>query len=188
MSLIDMYIAFLKIGLFSFGGGYASLPLIESLIVKEKGWLTMAEYADLLTIAEMTPGPIAVNAATFTGQRLAGTVGALVCTFGCITPSLVIVLLLSYFYMKYKNLRVIQSVLKRLRPVVAAMIAAAACGLFTLAVFGTNSLQIELSEFSLIHLILFGVGLLLLRRAKWSPIAVLAGSGLVGIVIGLLQI
>mgnify|MGYP002416672861 CR=1 FL=1 len=87
--MMVLFLVFFQIGLFSVGGGYAAMPLIQSLVVESHGWLTMAEFTNLMTIAEMTPGPIAVNSATFVGMRCAGLPGALVATFGCITPSLI---------------------------------------------------------------------------------------------------
>ena len=89
--MMVLFLVFFQIGLFSVGGGYAAMPLIQSLVVESHGWLTMAEFTNLMTIAEMTPGPIAVNSATFVGMRCAGLPGALVATFGCITPSLILV-------------------------------------------------------------------------------------------------
>ena len=91
--MMVLFLVFFQIGLFSVGGGYAAMPLIQSLVVESHGWLTMAEFTNLMTIAEMTPGPIAVNSATFVGMRCAGLPGALVATFGCITPSLILVTL-----------------------------------------------------------------------------------------------
>ena len=93
--LIELFLVYFQIGLFAFGGGYAAMPLIQNLVVEGKGWLTMAEYADLTTIAEMTPGPIIINSATFVGQKMAGLPGALICTLGAVTPSLIIVLTLA---------------------------------------------------------------------------------------------
>jgi hypothetical protein len=78
--LIELFLVYFQIGLFAFGGGYAAMPLIQNLVVEGKGWLTMAEYADLTTIAEMTPGSIIINSATFVGQKMAGLPGALICT------------------------------------------------------------------------------------------------------------
>jgi chromate transporter len=86
MNLLNIYLSFAKVGLFTFGGGYAMLPLIESDIIQKRGWLSMAEFTDIVGIAEVTPGPIAVNSATFVGYRLAGIVGGLVATLGVITP------------------------------------------------------------------------------------------------------
>ena len=93
--LLQLFLSFLQVGLFSIGGGYAAIPLIQSQSVEIHHWLTAEQFLDLATIAEMTPGPIAVNAATFVGLKVSGLPGALLATFGCILPSLVIVSLLS---------------------------------------------------------------------------------------------
>ena len=84
MIYIQLFLSFIQVGMFSIGGGYAAMPLIQSQVVQGHGWLTMSEFTDLITIAEMTPGPIAVNSATFVGIRIAGVPGAMVATFGCI--------------------------------------------------------------------------------------------------------
>ena len=123
MIYLQLFWSFLQIGLFSVGGGYAAMPLIQAQTVQLHGWLTMNEFTDLVTIAEMTPGPIAVNSATFVGIRIAGLPGALVATLGCIFPSLFIVSLLAFIYYRYKNLSILQSVLASLRPAVVALIA-----------------------------------------------------------------
>ena len=86
MIYIQLFLSFLQIGLFSVGGGYAAIPLVQSLIVERQGWITMTEFTNLITIAEMTPGPIAVNSATFVGIRIAGLPGAVAATWGCIFP------------------------------------------------------------------------------------------------------
>ena len=86
MIYLQLFLSFFQIGLFSFGGGYAAMPLIQGQIVKIHGWMTMSEFTDLITISQMTPGPIAVNSATFVGLRVAGYVGAVVATLGCILP------------------------------------------------------------------------------------------------------
>ena len=91
MTYLDLFWSFVQVGMFSIGGGYAAMPLIQSQVVAKHGWLTMGEFTDLITIAEMTPGPIAVNSATFVGIRIGGIPGAVVATAGCILPSLIIV-------------------------------------------------------------------------------------------------
>ena len=116
MILFELFVVYFQIGLFAFGGGYAAMPLIQSLVVDGKGWLSMAEFADLTTIAEMTPGPILVNSATFVGQKIAGLSGALVCTIGAVLPSFIIVLALAYFYTKYRELKLVKNILTTLRP------------------------------------------------------------------------
>lgn len=98
MIYLQLFWAFFQIGLFSVGGGYAAMPMIQSQVVNGFGWLTMAEFADVVTIAEMTPGPITLNAATFVGTQMAGIPGAIAATFGCIVPSCIIVTTLAVLY------------------------------------------------------------------------------------------
>ena len=102
--LWELFWSFFQIGLFSFGGGYASMPLIQNQVVTIRGWLTLTELADMITISQMTPGPIAINSATFVGTRLAGLPGAIVATLGCVIPSSMVVLTLAFLYYKYKEL------------------------------------------------------------------------------------
>ena len=101
MIYLQLFLSFLQVGLFSVGGGYAAIPLIQSQVVTTHSWLTTAEFIDLTTIAEMTPGPIAINAATFVGIRVAGLPGAIIATLGSITPALFLVSLLAKLYLRY---------------------------------------------------------------------------------------
>ena len=180
MIFVQLFTTFFLIGLFSFGGGYAAMPWILSLVVEQRHWLTMAEYADLTAIAEMTPGPIGVNAATFVGTRMAGLPGAVICTLGCIMPSLIIVLFLAYLYGKYRDLSIMKNVLHRLRPVVVALVASAGLTIFRLALFGENG---GLADIRYVELGLFALALLVLRKTKISSILVLLGSAALGTVI-----
>ena len=184
MIYLQLFLVYLQIGAFAFGGGYAAMPLIQSLVVEGKGWLTMSEYADLTTIAEMTPGPIAVNSATFVGQKVAGLPGAIICTFGCILPSLIIVILLAYLYSKFSNLDIVKKVLGQMRPAVVAMIASAGASILLLGLFGTSSLQsISISSIRWIELSLTILCFVLLRLKKVGPIQVIFLSAVVGTVI-----
>ena len=182
MIYFELFFSFFKIGLFSFGGGYAAMSLIQNQVVTLHHWLEMSEFADLITIAEMTPGPIAVNSATFVGQRLGGFPGAIICTLGCIAPSLIIVLLLSWLYCKYSNLDTVQGVLGGLRPAVIAMIAGAGLTILLLALFGTSWQNVHISDFRVIEGVLFAASLFLLRKFKVNPILIIFGSGFVGTV------
>lgn len=96
MIYIQLFLSFLQVGALSFGGGYAAMPLIQEQVVNLHSWLSMSEFTNLITIAEMTPGPIAVNSATFVGMQIAGILGAIIATLGCILPSCIIVTLLAY--------------------------------------------------------------------------------------------
>lgn len=184
MIYLQLFLVYFQIGAFAFGGGYAAMPLIQSLVVEGKGWLTMSEFADLTTIAEMTPGPIAVNSATFVGQKMAGLSGAVVCTLGCIFPSLIIVLILAYLYTKFSNLDIVKKVLGQMRPAVVAMIASAGIGILLMALFGTSALpSIHLSSIRVIELCIFTVCFILLRLKKAGPIQIIFLSAVVGTVV-----
>ena len=104
MIYLQLFLSFLQIGLFSFGGGYAAMPLIQDQVVTAHGWLSMPEFTDLITISQMTPGPIAINSATFVGMKIAGVPGAVAATVGCVFPSCVIVTLLARLYLKYRDI------------------------------------------------------------------------------------
>ena len=111
MIYFELFWSFFQIGLFSIGGGYAAMPLIQHQAVDVHSWLTMTQFADIMTIAEMTPGPIAINSATFVGIQTAGLPGAVIATFGCITPSCVIVMTLAYVYYRFRGLTMVQGIL-----------------------------------------------------------------------------
>lgn len=177
MIYLQLFLSFLQIGLFSFGGGYAAMPLIQEQIVDTHGWLSMSEFTDLITISQMTPGPIAINSATFVGIKIAGLAGAAVATAGCIFPSCVIVTLLAKIYLKYRNVKTFQSVLDSLRPAVVAMIAAAGVSILTSA-FWQNADKIILAETDWSMVLIFLICLILLIKAKWNPILVMLLAGL----------
>src|SRR5690554_6307206 len=126
MIYLELFWNFFQIGIFTIGGGYAALPLIQHHIVDINSYLTLYEFIDIITIAESTPGPIAINAATFVGVRTAGVFGGLICTLGIITPSLIIVLILGKLYAKYSGMEGLNTVLRVIRPVAIALISAAA--------------------------------------------------------------
>ena len=146
----------------------------------------MAEFTDLITIAEMTPGPISINSATFVGQRVFGTLGALVCTLGCILPSFIICLLLAYFYYKYKNFSGVQTVLGALRPAVVALIASAGASILVLGLFNSDIQNIVLSQFRWLEFGLFIGGFIILRKFKVNAVGIILGTGVVGTILQLL--
>lgn len=172
MIYLQLILSFLQVGLFSFGGGYASIALIEEQVVSTHHWLSLQEFNDLITISQMTPGPVALNSATFVGTKIAGLPGAITATLACILPSCIIVGLISYFYFKYKNLSIIQTILKALRPAVIALIACAGLLIISSSFFPDGS------TFKLTSLINFCLALFLLRKYKWNPILVMVISGL----------
>ena len=176
MIYLKLFVSFLQIGLFSFGGGYAAMPLIQEQIVNIHGWLSMSEFTDLITISQMTPGPIAINSATFVGIKIAGIPGAAVATFGCILPSCIIVTLIAKIYLKYRNVTVFQSVLDSLRPAVVAMIASAGVSILVSA-FWENTEKIGITNINWEMLIIFLICITLLKKIKMSPVMVMLLAG-----------
>lgn len=197
MIYLQLYWSFFKIGLFSIGGGYASLPLIEKEVVELHGWLTMTEFTDIITISQMTPGPVAINTSTFVGTQIGGLLGAIIATLGCVTPSFIIVLLLAYIYVKYKNVTIVSDILFGLRPAVVSLIGVAGLSIVMLAFFGEKKLNISNLYFdkfgvhltienltvNCIAILFFSIGFFFLRRYKINPIYVMVGSGVVGAII-----
>ena len=183
MIYLKLFWSFFQIGLFSIGGGYASLPLIENQAVHANGWLTLTQFTDLITISQMTPGPIAVNAATFVGIQIAGPGGALAATFGCLLPSCVIVFTFAFLYSRYKKLAVMQGLLTGLRPTVAAMIASAGLSMVVLSFWGEKNATFGILDTDFPAVILFAAASFFLRKCKTGPVRVIVVSGIAGIVV-----
>lgn len=180
MIYLKLFWAFFQIGLFSIGGGYAVLPLIQSHVVEDYGWLTMSEYADIVTISQMTPGPIALNAATFVGTNIGGVLGAVIATLGCIAPSCIIVLILAALYKKYSSMKYVQGALNSLRPAVTGLIASAGLSIVLYALISDNAVSFTLKSIDFIALALIALGVFLLRKIKLNPILIIFGAGVVG--------
>jgi chromate transporter len=175
--LAELFLSFLQVGLFSVGGGYVAIPLIRQQVVDQHGWISMAIFNDLVTIAEMTPGPIGINAATFVGVRAAGLPGAIMASLGFVLPSLLIVSLLGWLYFRYRKVQMMQSILGGLRPAVVALIASAALGIALQAVFG--GLTVSLAAADWLALGLMTGAFIALRVLKWHPILTMLGCGVV---------
>jgi chromate transporter len=179
MIYLQLFLSFLQVGLFSIGGGYAAIPLIESQVVINHAWLTMSEFTDLVTIAEMTPGPIAVNSATFVGIRIGGILGAVIATLGCIVPSLIVVSVLAFVYYKYRSADFMKRMLKVIRPVVVSLIAAAGIRILSnVAGFGGN---IDWKG-----LILFSVAFVTMKTTKVNPVLIMVACGVIYLLLGII--
>ena len=185
MIYLELFWSFLQIGLFSFGGGYAAMPLIQGQVVTDHGWLSMTEFPDLITISQMTPGPIAINSATFVGIKIAGIPGALVATIGCILPSCIIVTLVAKLYLKYRNMAVLQGILNSLRPAVVAMIASAGISILITAFWG-NEAAVILSQTNWVMVLIFAGCIVLLQKFRMNPIWVMILAGVVNTAVSLI--
>ena len=124
--LVQLFVSYLKIGFFGFGGGYAMLSLIHSEVVVRNGWLTNGEFSDIVAISQMTPGPIAINSATYIGYEVAGVLGSVVATVAVCLPALTIMMLITRFFLRLRDNRYVKGVVMGMRPVVVGMIASAA--------------------------------------------------------------
>lgn len=170
-TLVQLFLSFFKIGAFSFGGGYAMLPLIEEEVIKVHNWLSATEFIDIIAISEMTPGPIAINTATFLGYKVHGIAGAAVATFGVILPSFTIMSLIFIFLNKFKNSPYVDWVFIGIRPVVLGLIAAAA-------------VTVGKSTFVDFKSVLIAGGLFyLVSFKKLNPILGIGLAGLMGIIL-----
>ena len=185
MIYIQLFFSFLQVGLFSFGGGYAAMPLIQGQVVTMHQWLSMSEFTDLITISQMTPGPIAVNSATFVGIKVAGLPGAIAATAGCILPSCILVTVIAKLYLKYRNMELLRGVLGSLRPAVVAMIASAGITILITAFWGSGD-QIALAGTKWSLAVIFVVCMILLRKVKMNPIWVMVLAGVMKVGISLI--
>ena len=191
MIYIQLFLSFLQVGALSFGGGYAAMPLIQEQVVNLHSWLSMSEFTNLITIAEMTPGPIAVNSATFVGMQIAGILGAIIATLGCILPvertvrlySCIIVTLLAYVYMKYRNMSLLQGTLASLRPAVVSMIAKAGVTILISAFFIDGTVNLIRQNVCVEMIIFFVIALVLLRKFKINPILAMVLCGVANVVL-----
>ncbi|QQY79194.1 chromate transporter [Keratinibaculum paraultunense] len=120
--LFKLFITFFKIGAFTIGGGYAMLPLIQDEVVEKNNWLDPEEFMDILAVAEVTPGPVAVNTSTYVGYKLCGIKGAIISTLGTVLPSFTIILLIVKFFWQYRENPIIDKMFLGIRPAVAALI------------------------------------------------------------------
>lgn len=174
--LLQLFVSYLKIGFFGFGGGYAMLSLIHSEVVVRNGWLTNGEFSDIVAISQMTPGPIAINSATYIGYEVAGVLGSLTATVAVCLPALTIMMLITRFFLRLKDNRYVQGVVMGMRPVVVGMIAAAAL----LLIFPhTAEGRSFIDGWSWV---IFLVTLLASTR-KVNPILLIVLSGIAGVVI-----
>ena len=185
MICMQLFISFIQVGLFSVGGGYAAVPLIQAQVVDAHHWLSVNEFSHLVTIAGMTPGPVSVNAATFVGIRIGGIPGAVAATAGCILPSCLLMMLLAYVYYRYRQGAVLTDVLACLRPAVAALIASA--GIVMLENTVCPELTGKISDLDWAGVCLFGGALFALRKWRKSPIAVMCLCGAAGLILGCIR-
>ena len=186
MIFLELFYTFLKIGLFSFGGGYGMLSVIQGEVVARHGWLSAAEFTDIVAVSQMTPGPIGINSATYVGYTAVlnsgapewlAVMGSLVASFAVMLPSIVLMLIVSRFFMKYSKHSSVEAVFKGLRPAVVGLIASAALLLMTVENFGSPA---ETPLQFWVSVALFVAAFVAMKFFKISPILILVLAGVFG--------
>ena len=186
MIFIELLCSFLMIGLFSFGGGYGMLSVIQGEVVTRHAWLTAAEFTDIVAVSQMTPGPIGINSATYvgytavlntTGSEALAVLGSFTASFAVMLPSVVLMLIVSRFFMKYSKHKNVENVFSLLRPAVVGLIASAALLLMTKENFGSPT---ETPLQFWVSVALFVAAFVAMKFFKVSPILILLLAGVFG--------
>jgi chromate transporter len=170
-ALLKLFLTFLKIGAFSFGGGYAVLSLIQKEVIESSGWILPEDFIDIVAIAEMTPGPIAVNSSTFVGYKVGALAGSALATLGVVLVPITVTLLVSVYYNKFKHLKQVNWIIRGIRPAVLGLIAAACIKIGKVSIVDFKGIIIALLVFLGIY------------KFKINPIIAILISGVLGIVL-----
>ncbi|MDI6870149.1 MAG: chromate transporter [Bacillota bacterium] len=165
--IAKLVVSFLKIGLFAFGGGYAMIPLMQRELVSERGWLTVDRFMDVMALSEMTPGPVAINAATLIGFRQAGVWGAAAATAAVVAPSVVIVWTLARIVKHRVDSAWLQAVLKGLRPLVVGLVSLAALTVGRVSLVDWPSVGLAVATLGVV------------RFLRLHPVIAILGAGVV---------
>lgn len=176
MILIRLFIEFFKVGLFSVGGGLATLPFLYNLS-DTMGWFTHGDIANLIAIAESTPGAIGINMSTYAGYLVAGVPGGVIATLGLVTPSVIIILFIAHMLHKFNDHPVVKAAFFGLRPASLAMIAAAG-----ISVAKITLVNVDPSTFNIPCVLLAIVLYILSKKTKWHPVVLIILSGLIGMI------
>ena len=176
MIYLQLFLSYLKIGFFGFGGGYAMLSLIQNEIVEQRGWLTASQFADIVAVSQITPGPIAINSATYIGYEVAGLAGAVVATFAVCLPALTVMLAITKFFLSLKDNPYVKGLMSGMKPVVIGMICSAAL-LLMLPADGADANFVDMWSWVFFLATLYGA------YRKVNPILLILLSALGGVVV-----
>ncbi|MBS4536459.1 chromate transporter [Clostridium sp. D2Q-14] len=171
MVLLNLFLSYFKIGLFSFGGGLAMIPFIQEELIESHGWITSGEFVDMLAISQVTPGPIAINAATFLGYNINGVLGSVVSTMSVILPSFIIITTIAHFLEKFKNSKYVDWIFRGIRPTVLGLVASALYSVGRESISDFKGVIIAITMFYLVGI------------KKINPIMCIIGAGITGILL-----
>lgn len=182
-ALLEMMLVFMKISIFSFGGGYVMIGYLQNEMVS-RGWISAQDFVNIVSLSQMTPGPIGINAATFVGFTTNGYLGAILATLSVVIIPFILVMIVSVFYDKYKNSKVIQNILMGIRPACVGLIIIVGVNFFETACIRDGALRTLFSGAGSVDIravILFAVSLFVLLRTKISPIWIMLATMAIGI-------
>jgi chromate transporter len=168
--LIQMFLSFFKIGSFTFGGGYAMIPLIEAEVVAKNKWLTKEEFIDVIVVSQTFPGALAVNSCTFIGYKLGGPIGAVLGLLGVVLPSFIIILIIAMFFTKFRNLYIVELIFKGINAAVPLLI-----------VVGVNSISKSVSKTTK-NIIIILLTIVAILVFSINPVYIILVSGIYGII------
>lgn len=182
-SLWRLFVIFFQIGLFSIGGGYAIIPLIQEQVVEIHEWLSQHTFTNIISISQMTPGPLAVNTSTFVGMQIAGIPGAIVATVGSVLSGICIAITLYRVLQKYKRSTYVLEILNGLKAASLGLIVSAAATILLLSFTGTIQLH-NITQIDWLSVVVFVAALIILRKWKMNPIHLMIMTGVIGIITG----
>lgn len=168
--LLEIVLSFIKIGSMSFGGAYGAMAIIQKQIVEINGWMSLAEFRDLVAIDELTPGPILINSATYIGMKIAGVPGAIAASIGCVIPSIIISLILIGIYKKYRRVSYIDESIVSIKCMAVAMIFSTFLSILISSMFPEGNIDYVLIVMAL-------VSFFFLRKYQINPIYLMLGCG-----------
>ena len=187
MIYFQLFYTFFTIGLFTFGGGYAMLPLIQERVVAN-GWMDVSQIIDFIAVSESTPGPFAINIATYVGTEMGGVLGAVCATLGVVLPSFIVILIVARCYEKFKTSRMVAGAMTGLRPVVIGLIGSAVLSMASEVFFSAGiSLAVMTSYWFIVSLVIAVLALVLVFKCKAHPIVIILLSAALGIAAGYLE-
>ncbi len=184
MIYLELFFTFFTIGLFTFGGGYAMLPLIQQRVL-EKGWLEESQIIDFIAVSESTPGPFAINIATYVGTETSGVFGAVCATLGVVMPSFIVILIVARCYEKFKASRLVAGAMTGLRPVVIGLIGSAVLSMALEVFFSMGFTFATITGFWFVaSVLIFALAMVLVFKYKANPVVVIITSAVLGIALG----
>ena len=185
MSLLHLFFVFFYIGLFAIGGGLVAATFMQQTLVEQYGLISQEKFYSMLAISESTPGPIGVNLATYIGDELYGPVGAVITTFGEVLPSLIVIMIVARFFMKFQEKKAVQCVLGVMRPATSGMILVALVNVILLSLVNTANFSFSfdfLREFfNWPQMFLYVVCLVVLFKTKLHPVVIIAAGAVFGV-------